>query len=74
VRSPPQAIARLQQSWSAAATTMLKMMVDASALASTRLRAADCIFSHAKHAIEMEQIEARIAALEQAAEQAKAGK
>ena len=66
-----QAITRLQQSSSAAATTMLKIMVDSGAPASTRLRAADCIFSHAKHAIELEQVEGRIAALEQAVEQAK---
>jgi hypothetical protein len=32
------------------------------------LRAADCIFGHAKNAIEIEEIEARVAALEQAAE------
>jgi hypothetical protein len=37
--------------------------------ASTRLRAADCVFGHAKNAIEIEDIEARVAALEQAAEQ-----
>ena len=45
---------------------MLKLMVDPSVPASTRLRAADCIFTHAKKAIEMEEIEARVAALEQA--------
>jgi hypothetical protein len=39
--------------------------------ASTRLRAADCVFRHVKPAIEMEQIEDRIAALEQAKEVAK---
>ena len=66
-----QAIARLQQGSSAAAMTMLKIMLDSGAPMSTRLRAADCVFSHAKHAIEMEQIEGRIVALEQAVEQAK---
>jgi ribosomal protein S7 len=50
---------------------MLKIMIDTEAPASTRLRAADRVFSHAKHAIEMEQIEGRIAVLEQAVEQAK---
>jgi hypothetical protein len=39
--------------------------------ASTRLRAADCVFCHAKSAIEIEEIEARVAALEQVAEHAK---
>jgi len=58
-----QAITRLQQSSSAVATTMLKIMLDTDAPASTHLRAADCVFSHAKHAIETEQIEGRIAAL-----------
>ena len=46
---------------------MLKIMVDAEATASTRLKAADCVFSHVKQAIEMEQIEERITALEQQA-------
>jgi transposase-like protein len=59
-----QAIARLQQGSSAAATTMLKLMLDTSVPASTRLRAADCVLGHAKNAIEIEEIEARLAALE----------
>lgn len=63
-----QAIARLQQGTAAAATTMLKLMVDPAVPASTRLRAADCIFTHAKSAIEIEEVESRVAALEQAAE------
>jgi hypothetical protein len=66
-----QAISRLQQGAAAAATTMLKLMVDATVPASTRLRAADCVFGHAKNAIEIEEIEARVAALEQAAERQK---
>lgn len=64
-----QAVSRLQQGTSAAAATMLKLMVDPGVPASTRLRAADCVFTHAKNAIEIEEIEARVAALEQAAEQ-----
>lgn len=66
-----QAIARLQQGSAAAATTMLKIMVDAAVPASTRLRAADCVFGHAKNAIEIEDIEARVAELERAAESSK---
>jgi len=62
-----QAIARLQQGTSAAATTLLKVMIDPSAPASVRVRAADSIFNHAAKAIEIEDIEARVAALEQAA-------
>ena len=66
-----QAVSRLQQGTGAAAAVMLKLMADASTPASTRLRAADCVFSHAKSAIEMEEIEARVTALEQAAELSK---
>ena len=63
-----QAVSRLQQGTSAAAAVMLKLMADPSTPASTRLRAADCVFCHAKSAIEIEEIEACVAALEQAAE------
>jgi hypothetical protein len=66
-----QAVARLQQGTAAAAAVMLKLMADPSTPASVRLRAADCVFQHAKSAIEMEEIEARLMALEQAAELAK---
>lgn len=66
-----QAITRLQQGSSAAAATMLKIMFDVGAPASTRLRAADNVFSHVKHAFEMEQIEERLEALEEAAKLAK---
>jgi transposase-like protein len=61
-----QSIARLQQGTSAAATTLLKIMIDSSAPASVRVRAADSIFNHAAKAIEIEEIEARLAALEAA--------
>lgn len=64
-----QSIARLQQGSSAAATTMLRIMVDSGAPASARLRAADYVLSHAKHGVEIEDIDLRVAALEQAAEQ-----
>jgi transposase len=63
-----QATARLQQGSAAAVTTMLKLMVDPAVPASARLRAADYVFTHAKNAIEMEEIEARLGALQQAAE------
>jgi hypothetical protein len=66
-----QAIARLHQGTGAAAATMLKLMVDPNVPPSTRLRAADCVFTHAKNAIELEEVEARFAALEQAAELSK---
>jgi hypothetical protein len=62
-----QAIARLQQGTSAAATNLLKVMIDPSAPASVRVRAADSVLNHAAKAIEIEEIEARVAALEAAA-------
>jgi hypothetical protein len=46
-------------------------MVDANSPPSTRVRAADSILDHAKQAIEIEDVEVRVAALEQAAELSK---
>jgi hypothetical protein len=66
-----QTYARLQQASSAAASTLVKLMVDASAPASTRVRAANSILDHSRHAIEIDDIEAWVAALEQAAQVAK---
>ena len=66
-----QAVARLQQGTSAAATTLLKTMIDPNAPASVRLRAAEAIFNHAAKAIEIEDVEARVAELERAAESSK---
>ena len=61
-----QSIARLQPGSAAAATTLLKVMLDAAAPHSTRVRAADGVLNHAAKAIEIEDIEARVTALEQA--------
>src|SRR5271155_927075 len=66
-----QAVARLQQGTSAAATTLLKTMIDPSTPASVRVRAAEAIFNHAAKAIEIEDIDARLAAVEQAQENQK---
>jgi hypothetical protein len=66
-----QAVARLQQGTSAAATTLLKTMIDAGTPASVRVRAAEAIFNHAAKAIEIEDIEARVTELERAAERQK---
>jgi hypothetical protein len=63
-----QAVARLQQGTSAAATTLLKTLIDANTPASVRVRAAEAIFNHAAKAIEIEDIEARVSELERAAE------
>jgi hypothetical protein len=66
-----QTTARLQQASSAAVTVMMKTMVETGAAASTRLRAADLVYSHSVRAIEIEDIEARLAELERAAEEGK---
>jgi DNA-binding MurR/RpiR family transcriptional regulator len=68
-----QTVARLQQGTSAAATTLLKTMIDPTTPASVKVRAAEAIFNHAAKAIEIEDIEARVSALEQAAETQKSG-
>jgi hypothetical protein len=65
-----QSVARLQQASSAAVTTLLKVMIDPATPHSTRVRAADSVLSHSAKAIEIEDIEARVGALEQAAEAA----
>ena len=66
-----QSSARLQQATSAAVSTLLKIMVDTAAPPSVRVRAADSVLDHAKQAIEIEDVEIRVAALEQAAELSK---
>jgi hypothetical protein len=66
-----QAVARLQQRTSAAATTLLKIMIDPGTPASVRVRTADSIFNHATKAIEIEDIQARRSELERAAEESK---
>src|ERR1700680_2669237 len=68
-----QSIARLQQGTAAAATTLLKTMIDANTPASVKVRAAEAIFNHAAKAIEIEDIEARVSELERAAEASKPG-
>ena len=62
-----QSVARLQQGTSAAAPTLLKVLIDQNTPASVKVRAAEAIFNHAAKAIEIEDIEARVAALEAAA-------
>jgi hypothetical protein len=66
-----QAIARLQQGSSAAATTLLKVMIDQGTPPSVKVRAAEAILNHASKAIEIEDIEARLSELERAAEESK---
>ena len=69
-----QSIARLQQMSGAAVATLGKLMVDPSTPASTRARVADSILDHAAKAIEIEDIEVRVAELERAAEASKHGR
>ncbi len=66
-----QSIGRLQQASSAAVSTVLKLMIDPSAPASVRLRAADIVMERTSKAIELEDIEARLAELERSADLAK---
>jgi hypothetical protein len=63
-----QSISRLQQGSAAAATTLLKVMIDPATPSSTRVRAAEAVLSHAAKAIEIEAIDARLRELEAAAE------
>jgi hypothetical protein len=69
-----QAVARLQQGASAAVTTLLKTMIEPNTPASVRVRAAECVLNHAMKAIEIEDIEARVAELERAADVSKDGR
>ena len=62
-----QALARLQQASGAAVSTLLKVMIDPSTPPSVRIRAADSVLEHSAKSIELEDIEARVAELERAA-------
>ena len=69
-----QANARLQQAASEAVSTLLAITADVNAPASARVRASDLILRHAKQGIQTEDLEARLATLEQMAEGARGGK
>jgi hypothetical protein len=66
-----QGIARLHHLSSAAVSTLGKVMLDAATPPAAKVRAADSILNHTIKAIETEDIEARVAELERAAESAK---
>jgi hypothetical protein len=68
-----QAVARLQQGATAAATTLLKVMLDQDTPASVKVRAAECVMNHSSKAIEIEDVEFRVSELERAAETQKPG-
>jgi len=69
-----QCIARLQQASGVAVSVLLKVLADPATPASVRVRAVDSVLSHAATGIEIEDIEARVAALELAAKASKPGK
>src|SRR5882757_9567582 len=69
-----QSIARLQQGTSAAATTLIKLLVDPNTPASVRARVADSIFNHAIKAMEFEDIETRVSELERVSGSSQSGK
>lgn len=66
-----QSVARLVQMSAAAVSTLGKIMVDPQAPAASRVRAADSILERAAKAIEIEDLGARVTALEQRSEDAK---
>jgi len=59
-----QCISRLQQGAAAAASTLLKVLVDPATPPAVKVRAAQCVLEHAAKAIEFEEIEARVLELE----------
>ena len=60
-----QSLGRLQQAAGAATSTLMKIMVDPTAPAGSRVRAADRVLEHAQSALELEDIQVRLARLEQ---------
>ena len=60
-----QGIARLQQNSSAAAATLLKIMIDENAPAASRVRAADRVLEHGASALQVEELQQRVQRLEQ---------
>ena len=66
-----QSIARLQDASGAAATTLLKIMLDVNTPAGIRLRAAEIVLGQGAKSIEIEDIVSRVSELERAADSAK---
>src|SRR2546422_8769501 len=62
-----QSLARLQQASGAAVSALLKVMIDKTTPAASRVRAADRVLDHASRATALEDIEARITERERAA-------
>ena len=68
-----QTIGRLQQGASAAATTLLKVMLDQNTPASTKVRDADTVMNHALKAMELEDVLERLTEVERVVDLAKSG-
>jgi hypothetical protein len=68
-----QGIARLQKNTGAAISILFKVMADPGTPAAVKVRAVECVLSQSAKALEIEDIEARVAELERAAEAAKVG-
>ena len=64
-----RAVSRLHHAASAAVNTLLAVMLDRSAPASARIRAADSILELAQKSIAMEETELRLRRLEEAVEE-----
>jgi hypothetical protein len=58
----------MQQATGDAASVVLKLMTDPNVPAAVKLRAAECVFDRAIKGVELEDIEARVAELERAAD------
>ena len=69
-----QSVARFQQASGAAVTTLLRLAVDQNAPAAVKAQAAYYILTLATKAIEIEDMDARVAELERAAELSKQGR
>ena len=67
-RSKPGHLRTSADIWPGEISTLGKVMMDPATPPSTKVRAADSIWSHTVKAIELEEIEARLAALEEAAQ------
>jgi hypothetical protein len=63
--SVSQAIARLQHGCGAAASTLLKVMLDPATPAASRVQAADRVLQHSESHLELEDFELRLRRLEQ---------
>jgi hypothetical protein len=59
-----QAVARLQNACNGAVATLVRIMMDPAAPAHSRVRAADSVLVHSLRAMEVEDLEVRIACLE----------